>query len=229
MGHSPGVQFQDLAIVIPVYNDAAALARLLPCLPRDCEVIVVDGGSQDLGQMALPDSVQLIRSGRASRGAQLHAGATASSRPWVWFLHADSSFGPEVPAQLLDLEAPGWGRFDVALRSERAVLALVAAMMNLRSRVTGICTGDQGIFAHRTLLDAVGGVPPQPLMEDIELSRRLRRQQRASCLPGKLTTSARRWEQQGVLITIVQMWRLRLRYWLGANPVKLAAGYYGSR
>lgn len=217
---------QQLTIVIPVYNDAAALAQLLPALPDAAEVIVVDGGSSDLAERQWPAGVRWLHVPEPSRGAQLLAGCEAATGSWLWLLHADSSFESALIDQLRAVEEPCWGRFDVALRSDQRLLALVAALMNLRSRWTSVCTGDQGIFVHRDLLNSVHGVPSQPLMEDIELSRRLRRLATARCLPGKLRTSARRWEQHGVLRTIVTMWWLRLRYRFGSTPEQLAASYY---
>ena len=226
MGHSRGVQMQQLSIVIPVYNDAPALAQLLPQLPAAAEVIVVDGGSDDLRGRCWPDNVQWLHTSAPDRGAQLSAGIKASRHPWLWLLHADSSVDASTVAQLEALHEPGWGRFDVEIQSARLDLRLVAGLMNWRSRWTGICTGDQGIFVHQAVLRAAGGMPSQPLMEDIELTRRLRRLSAPRCLPGKLRTSARRWEQHGVLRTVFAMWWLRLRYWVGASPERLAARYY---
>ncbi|MFK7912695.1 MAG: TIGR04283 family arsenosugar biosynthesis glycosyltransferase [Pseudomonadales bacterium] len=220
------MQIQQISIVIPVFNDAAALARLLPQLPAAAEIVVVDGGSEDLGSVQWPAHIVWQQTPQPSRGAQLCAGIEAAQRPWLWLLHADSAVSAAMLSQLVAVTEPGWGRFDVSAGDRGAGLRLVAAMMNLRSRWTAICTGDQGIFVHRALLDAAGGMPSQPLMEDIELSRRLRRLGRPQCLPGKLQMSVRRWQQQGLVRTILNMWWLRLRYWLGANPARLAARYY---
>lgn len=226
MGHSRLVQMQDLTIVIPVLNDAPALMRLLPQLPEAAEIVVVDGGSQDLAAIPWPAGVRCLNVSKPGRGSQLRAGIEASTQPWIWLLHADSLVEASVVEQLGGLEAPAWGRFDVRIGADSDKLRLIGAMMNLRSRWTGICTGDQGIFVHRSILEAAGGMPCQPLMEDIELSRRLRRQSPPRCLPGKLQTSARRWHQQGIVRTVLNMWWLRFRYWCGANPERLAARYY---
>lgn len=224
-------------MVIPVLNDAAALGSLLreidPASHPALEVVIVDGGSGDDPQrFARGSPVRLITAPRG-RGLQLAAGAAAAHGDWLWFLHADSADIGAAAAYLLGLaqrglppDHPGWGRFDVRFDETLPALTLVAFMMGLRSRLSGICTGDQGIFVHRDVLARIGGVPPQPLMEDIELSRRLKRQGRPEARRERLTTSARRWGGRGVAGTIMAMWWYRLRYWLGADPEHLARNYY---
>ncbi len=217
---------KELSIVIPVLNDGPALLRLLEVLrPLGCELIVADGGSTDLA--ALPQEVHWLRCPEAGRGQQLASGVACATGQWLWLLHADSVLSASVLEQLFALEEPAWGRFDVRLDSSSPLLNWVARFMNWRSSITGICTGDQGIFVHRSLLDQAGGIPAQPLMEDIELCRRLKRLQPLTRRSGPLLTSARRWEQAGAWRTIWFMWSLRLRYWLGATPQALAARYYG--
>jgi rSAM/selenodomain-associated transferase 2 len=225
---------QSLSIVIPVLNDAPALQHLLGSLTNhlaggvcgSVEIIVVDGGSSDDGcALALRYGCVVMHT-PASRGRQLQEGFARSKGEWVWFLHADSRLDSKVVAWLAQLQRPAWGRFDVRFVTARPMLALVAKMMNWRSRYTGICTGDQGIFVHRSLLTSIGGVPQQSLMEDIELSKRLKRQGLPLCPSLSLTTSPRRWERRGVVGTIVSMWWFRLRYWLGADPQQLAREYY---
>jgi len=226
-----------LSAVVPVLNDAAALQALLreldPAAHSALEVIIADGGSDDDPQRLCRGArVQVITAPRG-RGAQLAAGAAAAQGHWLWFLHADSAdIGPAL-ARLLSLahnavppNHPGWGRFDVQFDESHPALALVAFMMNWRSRLSGICTGDQGIYLHRDVLRRVGGMPVQPLMEDIELSRRLKLCGRPEARRERITTSARRWRSRGVARTVMTMWWYRLRYWLGADPEHLARGYY---
>jgi rSAM/selenodomain-associated transferase 2 len=225
-----------LCVVIPVRNDAPALAALLPKLEsarsaRLAEVVVVDGGSHDDSRaVALRHGCRVIDS-PAGRGLQLATGIAAASTgaagPWLWLLHADASPTPAVWRYLERLPAtpPGWGRFDVDFAAG-AGLAVVAFFMNRRSCLTGICTGDQGIFVHREVLDRAGGMPAQPLMEDVELSRRLKRLARPRCRRERLGASARRWQRRGLVRTVLTMWWFRLRYWLGADPERLAAEYY---
>jgi hypothetical protein len=122
-------------------------------------------------------------------------------------------------------QAGSWGRFDVRLSGDRFLLRLVEWMMNWRSRFTGVATGDQGIFVSRELFEGVGGFAALPLMEDIDLSRRLKRQQWPVCLRNTLTASSRRWEEHGILRTIALMWYLRLAYFLGVPPARLAMHY----
>jgi rSAM/selenodomain-associated transferase 2 len=221
-----------------VYEDVEPLARLLANLHAigdrlegQLEVVVVDGGSRDNPESVCPASVRFINTGVANRGYQLAEGAAASSADWIWLLHADSEVPASALEYLLTLTVSGWGRFDVRLETRlaagtRPTLAIVGWFMNARSNLTSICTGDQGIFVHRSLLERIGGVPRQPLMEDIELSARLRQLCQPLCPPLSIGSSARRWEARGVLRTIVFMWWFRVRYWLGVNPAELAREYY---
>ncbi len=203
------------------------LTELEPFDTDALEVIVADGGSTD-GSQALADGAGCVLvTGPSGRGQQLAAGVKQARGEWIWLLHADShGIGDGLRWLLTKGAQPCWGRFDVALADASPALRLIAFMMNLRSRITGICTGDQGIFVHSQLLAACGGVPPQPLMEDIELCRRLRRLASPERQARVLTTSSRRWRQKGVLRTVLQMWKFRLRYWLGADPNVLAREYY---
>jgi rSAM/selenodomain-associated transferase 2 len=160
----------------------------------------------------------------------MNAGARTARGDILLFLHADTVLpegaGKAILAALADAGTVG-GRFDVRLDSRRPLLALVGWLMNRRSRLTGICTGDQGIFVRRTVFEALGGYPDIPLMEDVELTRRLKRHGRLVALPLRVVTSARKWEREGVLRTIVLMWALRLLYALGVSPARLHRCYYG--
>jgi len=220
-----------VSVLIPVLNDAEALRRLLewltPMARAGTEILVIDAGSTDgsLGVATAP-CVHSILQGVRGRGAQLAHGVQQARGRWLWMLHADSMPDPDCLGYLLAQDdRPGWGRFAVRLDGG-PLLRLVAALMNVRSCLTGICTGDQGIFVHRDLLRAAGGMPTQSLMEDIELSRRLKRCCRPHCRRERIGTSARRWRRRGVVRTIVAMWTFRLRYWLGADPERLAREYY---
>ena len=162
------------------------------------------------------------------RARQMNAGARAASASTLLFLHADTTLPAGALASVCEQMSVGphaWGRFDVQISGRAGMLRVIAACMNWRSRVTGIATGDQAIFVRREAFDAVGGYPDQPLMEDIELSARLLRLGRPLCLPAKVVTSGRRWEQRGVWRTILLMWSLRLLYWLGVPAARLASAY----
>jgi rSAM/selenodomain-associated transferase 2 len=223
-----------LSIVIPALNEAAHLARLLPALivhEPGAEVLVVDGGSDD-DSRAVVARVPGVRwlSGPRGRARQMNAGARAARGDILLFLHADTSLpggaGAAILAALADPAVVG-GRFDVRLDSRRPLLVLVAWLMNGRSRLTGICTGDQGLFVRRATFEALGGYPDIPLMEDVELTRRLKRRGRRAALRLRVVTSARKWENEGVVRTIVLMWTLRLLYALGVSPARLHRWYYG--
>ncbi|MFW5909267.1 MAG: TIGR04283 family arsenosugar biosynthesis glycosyltransferase, partial [Thiohalospira sp.] len=158
-------------------------------------------------------------------------GAEAARAPVLLFLHADTrppADGDRLLLAGLARSGRRWGRFDVRLSGadRHRLLRVVGALMNARSRLTGIATGDQGLFVERAAFAAVGGFPEQPLMEDIALSAALKaRCGRPLCLRVRVRTSSRRWEDNGVVRTILLMWGLRLRYWLGADPAVLAARY----
>ena len=222
-----------IAIILPVLNEETQIAVHLKTLQAwrgpDCELIIADGGSADqtvaLAQ-PLADRIIVAPKGRA---AQMNAGAAVTQSEILWFLHADSLPPAEaitlIQAALTDPNRH-WGRFDVRLSGAHPALRMVETLMNLRSRLTGIATGDQGIFVRRERFEQVGGYPPIALMEDIALSRLLQRRSPPVCLRPRLTTSSRRWERDGVFRTILLMWRLRLAYFLGANPDQLARIYY---
>ncbi len=224
-----------IAVILPVLNEeaqiTACLTLLQPLREQDCELIVVDGGSGDRTvALAKPLADRVISSSRG-RAAQMNAGARQAGSDILWFLHADSR-PPPAAANLIRaaLARPErqWGRFDVRLSGRHPLLRMVEILMNARSRLTGIATGDQGIFMRRETFEHVGGYPLIALMEDIALSRLLKRQSRPVCLRQRLTTSSRRWESNGILRTILLMWRLRLAYSLGADPNRLARLYYRS-
>src|SRR5258706_901590 len=220
----------SLSIVIPVIDEARGIAAALPALGRfreqGAEVVVVDGGSRDETRaIALAHCDRLVESPRG-RGAQMNAGARAARGEILVFLHADTRLPADGARAIREGLARGqWGRFDVAIEGADRLLALVAAMMNIRSRLTGIATGDQAIFVRRATFDAVGGFPEIALMEDVALCKRLRQRSAPVCLRERATTSARRWRRHGTLRTIFLMWGLRLAYALGADPRRLARRY----
>lgn len=220
-----------LSIVLPVLNEApgiaAALQALAPLRTRSVEVIVADGGSADRSaELAVPGADQVLEAPRG-RGSQMNAGAAAARGGVLLFLHVDTRLPEGADRLVAKAMASGhhWGRFDVQIEGKSAWLPLVAALMNRRSRLTGIATGDQAMFVSREAFAAVGGFPDIPLMEDIGLSRRLLRTGRPACLAARVTTSGRRWEAHGVWRTILRMWWLRLRFFLGADPRRLAVEY----
>ena len=221
-----------LSIVVPTLNEAEGIAAhleaLAPLRQRGAEVIVVDGGSRDgTVDLARPAADRVIASPRG-RAAQMNAGAALARGAVLLFLHADTRLPGNADALVLaglELSGRAWGRFDIAIAGRSPLLAIVAVAINLRSRLTRIATGDQAIFVSRDVFATVGGFPDIALMEDVALSRALKRISRPVCVAAKVTTSGRRWEQHGVLRTVVLMWRLRLAYFLGAEPAALARRY----
>jgi rSAM/selenodomain-associated transferase 2 len=219
-----------LTIVLPVLDEApiivAALAALAPLRAGRAEIIVVDGGSRDgTARLAKPHADRVIAAARG-RGATMNAGAAWGHGDALVFLHADTALPEHADRLIADaLARRAWGRFDLRIAGRHPLLAVVARLINWRSRLTGIATGDQAIFMRREAFLAVGGFPDLPLMEDIAMSRRLKHLCRPFCIATPVITSGRRWEHHGVWRTIVLMWRLRLAYYLGVEPARLARRY----
>ncbi|QTN30629.1 TIGR04283 family arsenosugar biosynthesis glycosyltransferase [Rhodoferax sp. AJA081-3] len=240
-----------MSIVIPVLNEAQGITQTLqalaPLRARGVQVIVVDGGSTDgtverarqalqapvgngvavvlYGEGAAPWQVLRSPPGRA---VQMNTGAQQARAATLLFLHADTLLPPAADTlvtQALNRGTHHWGRFDVHITGQHGLLRVVAALMNRRSRWSGIATGDQALFMTRAAFDTVGGFPAQPLMEDIEMSKRLLRLSRPACLHQRVATSGRRWETRGVWRTVLLMWRLRFAYWRGVSPQQLAQWY----
>jgi len=221
-----------LSIIVPVLNEANGiqqfLARLQPWREARCELVVVDGGSVDQSVALAEGLCDRVVKSSSGRARQMNAGARESLAPLLLFLHADTvlpSTALNTLRELSESRPRCWGRFDVRLDGAAPLLRVVERLMNWRSRLTGIATGDQAIFISRALFDEVGAYPDLDLMEDIALSARLRRRVWPDCLRLRVETSSRRWEQNGIVATILTMWGLRLAYALGVSPRRLAAWY----
>jgi len=232
----------NLSIIVPLLNEADNLPELMAHIvrldPVPQQVILVDGGSVD-GSVAI--AKEMLKSTETAqsiidwhiidstvgRAQQMNAGAVLATGDVLLFLHADT----ELPADAIDnvqqaIAQYDWGRFDVRLDSREPLLSIVGLMINQRSRLMSIATGDQAIFVKRSVFDDLGGYPDQPLMEDIELCKRLKKIARPACLKSKVITSARRWQQHGTWRTIFLMWQLRFDYWRGVSPDILKQRYY---
>jgi rSAM/selenodomain-associated transferase 2 len=223
-----------LSIVIPALNEAAGIEATLQALQplrlRGVELVLADGGSSDSTPTLAQPWVDAVVDAPRGRALQMNAGAARARASVLLFLHADTRLPPLADVLVLQAvqrsdKGACWGRFDVRIEGRAWMLRVVAVLMNLRSRASGIATGDQAIFITRGAFERVGGFPEQALMEDIEISRRLKRLGRPACLRARVCTSGRRWEQRGVWRTIVLMWRLRWRYWRGESPARLAEAY----
>jgi rSAM/selenodomain-associated transferase 2 len=230
-----GAEAAVLSIVMPVLDEAAGivehLAPLQPWRAAGVEVVVVDGGSVDRTvELATPLCDRVVPATRG-RALQMNAGAAVARGRLMVFLHADTTLPDGARERLLALArgGPTWGRFDVRLAGRHPLLRVVAAAMNWRSRLTAVATGDQAMFVSRELFAKVGGFPAIPLMEDVALSKRLRRECAPVCLRERAVTSGRRWEQGGALRTVCLMWSLRLAYFLGVAPARLARWYRQAR
>lgn len=221
-----------LSIVVPVLDEAEGIAAHLDALQafraRGAEVIVADGGSTDGTLQRIGARADHVVAAPRGRASQMNAGARVACGDILLFLHADTRLPPDgdrAMAAGLARTGRSWGRFDVRIAGRNPLLAVVARLMNARSRLTGIATGDQAIFVTRSAFEEVGGYADLPLMEDIVLSRDLKRISPPACLSEHVVTSGRRWETHGILRTVWTMWRLRLAFALGADPAALARAY----
>lgn len=221
----------SLSIIIPALNEAAnlplLLAQLAPLRARGAQVIVADGGSRDGSPELLADLAQWLLAPRG-RARQMNAGAAIASGEVLWFVHADSQLPADADQLIAAALSNGqhcWGRFDVAISGRPWMLKVVARMINWRSSLSGIATGDQGIFLLRSTFESLGGFAELPLMEDVQLCTQLRRISKPACIRQRLTTSGRRWETRGVWRTIWLMWRLRWAYWRGVPIEQIAEAY----
>lgn len=224
----------QISIVIPVLNEAGHLAARLQALQGlrgRCQLLVVDGGSHDDSLAIARPWVDQVLACTRGRALQMNAGAAQADSDILLFLHADTQLPDDAVDLIVQAIAAGysWGRFDVRFDCPKPIFKLIAFMMNGRSRLTGIATGDQCLFMTRQAFDTVGGFPAVALMEDITISSKLKKLGKPSCLKAKAITSARRWLTDGVFKTILLMWWLRLAYFFGADPDDLAVFYYGKR
>lgn len=221
-----------ISVIIPVLNESKVITGLLGQLQvlRECshQVIVVDGGSCDDTVAIARSCVDKVIQCEPGRARQMNAGAEIADGNILWFLHADSILPVDADVlveRAMSISGSFWGRFDVRLSGKPILLRLVERSMNMRSLITGIATGDQGIFCLKQEFYRYGGYSDIPLMEDIDLSSRFKSIQRPARIKIPVTTSSRRWEKQGIIRTIGQMWRLRLAFYLGADPYRLARQY----
>ena len=223
-----------VSIIIPTLNEAGTIERTLSWVRQvsACEIIVVDGGSEDgTAECARPYVDRLVAAPRG-RAHQMNAGAQAASGEALLFLHADTippeQFPELIADALADSEVVG-GRFDVDVDAPGWPFWAIGSLMNMRSRLTGIATGDQGIFVRRTVFETIGGYPEWDIMEDLEFSRQLKRAGKIACLRARVKTSARRWQQHGVTKTVLLMWGLRLCHFFGVSPAALKTFYADTR
>jgi len=221
-----------LSIIIPALDEGEEIAAALDALAElrllGVEVIVVDGGSRDATVQRARLRADAVISAPRGRAVQMNAGAEKASGDVLLFLHADTRLpvaAEHVVLNELARSGRAWGRFDVDIEGTHRLLPVIAFFMNMRSRMTGIATGDQAIFVRRDAFQAAGGFPPIALMEDIALSKRLKRISAPLCLRERAVTAGRRWERDGIVSTIVLMWRLRLAYFFGADASNLAQRY----
>jgi rSAM/selenodomain-associated transferase 2 len=221
-----------LSIIVPVLDEGEGIAASLDALARmralGTEVIVVDGGSRDATIQRARLRADRVISAPRGRALQMNAGAAKAAGDVLLFLHADTRLPADADHVVLKgLERSGraWGRFNVRIDGRSPLLLAVGWLMNIRSQLTGIATGDQAIFVRRDAFHEAGGFAEIPLMEDIALCKRLKRVSRPLCLSERVVTSGRRWDRHGVLPTILLMWRLRVAYFFGADPKELAQQY----
>jgi rSAM/selenodomain-associated transferase 2 len=227
-------QTGTLSVIIPTLNEEPSIEATIDAARRggDCEIIVVDGGSTDRTVELARKQVDQLVEGRRGRAVQMNAGAAAANGEVLLFLHADTilpaGYDGEIARRMADRAVVG-GRFDVALLPSSPLLWLTGELMNQRSRLSKIATGDQAIFVRRAVFEEIGGYEDIPLMEDIAFTRALKRRGRVACLRQRVVTSSRRWKRNGIVRTIALMWSLRLLYFLGVSPSRLRRLYADTR
>ena len=219
-----------LSIILPVLNEEDSLPDVLGKLQilrqHGHEVIVVDGGSRDNSLMLAQQAADKVIVSQPGRALQMNNGAELATGDILLFLHADTTLPEGVDRILSAIEGDKlWGRFDVRLSGKSFIFRVIEAMMNSRSRITSVATGDQAIFVKRNLFEQVGGYPEIALMEDIAISKQLRRISKPVCLRNRVVTSSRRWQDRGVIRTILLMWKLRLYYFFGMSPQNISRMY----
>ena len=230
-----------VSVIIPVLNEETVIRKMLPELQwiqeSGHELIVVDGGSTDDSLAVAKQYSDTAIVSSQGRAIQMNAGASIATGDVLLFLHIDTVLPSDSLNKIITSLDHGygqnndqlknvWGRFDIRLSGHHFMFRIIEAMMNVRSRLTGISTGDQAIFVNKELFQKIGGYLDIPLMEDIEISRRLKKISRPVCIQDRVIASSRRWEVLGIYRTVFLMWRLRLSYWLGVSPARLVKQYY---
>ena len=220
-----------ISVIIPCLNEEDHIVPLIQqirCADFDCQIIVVDGGSTDKTVEKARPLVDIFIQTEKGRAKQLNAGAEKATGSLLWFVHADSQVSLDVLNELKPLikRKDIWGRFNVQFSGQHWAFKMIAFMMNHRSCLTGIATGDQGIFISRSLFLKVNGFPNIALMEDIEISKYLKKISRPICLKACLITSHRRWQDNGIFRTMIKMWWFRLRWFFGCSAQSLANKYH---
>ena len=219
-----------ISIVIPVLNEEKNLPDALKSLQLfrhlNHEIVVVDGGSKDNSLVLAHDGADVVIVSKPGRAVQMNDGAAVATGDVFLFLHADTIL-PDNAVHLISALSDElfWGYFAVRLSGQNIIFRLIEWMMSRRSRLSSIATGDQAIFIERHLFDRVGGFPEIALMEDVEISRRLKNIIAPVCLKSPVLTSSRRWETNGIVATVLLMWKLRLFYFFGVSPEKLSQLY----
>lgn len=214
-----------VSVIVPLLNEAAVVPELIHHLGTLAaeQIIIVDGGSDDATRDLMRAAGYKVIEGPAGRAKQMNVGANTATQSMLLFLHADTQLPLNYKTEIEKAEV--WGRFDVRFSSTSKLMAVIAFFMNLRSRVSGVSTGDQAIFIDRSVFESIGGYPELPLMEDVAICKCLRQLHRPHNSRVKVTTSARRWERNGILMTVIKMWWFRLAYSFGVSPIKLKQGY----
>jgi rSAM/selenodomain-associated transferase 2 len=233
--HRAGELAMRLSVVVPALNEERAIAAALDAIRRgapDAEVIVVDGGSTDATCAAAGTLADRVIEAPRGRARQMNAGAAASRGEALAFVHADTivpqSFAADIAGALADPAVIG-GRFDVALDSSAPAYRLIGALISIRSRLSRTATGDQAIFVRREIFERLGGFPDIELCEDLDFARKLKRTGRVACLRSRVTTSARRWQRDGMVRTVLRMWLIRALYLAGVKPARLGRMYADTR
>jgi rSAM/selenodomain-associated transferase 2 len=226
---------EKLSVIVPMLNEESTIARTLTAIRRGApgaELIVVDGGSNDLSVAIASTIATRVISSARGRARQMNAGAAISNGDALVFVHADTivpaSFAADIVGALSKRGVVG-GRFDLRLDSDAIPYRVIGALISLRSRISRTGTGDQAIFVRRDMFDRLGGFPDIELCEDLDFTRRLKRIGDFVCLRSRVVTSARRWSRDGLIRTVLRMWLIRSMYLIGVSPSRLKKLYADTR
>lgn len=223
-----------ISVIIPTLNEELTIGPALKSVLRlePDEIFIVDGGSLDRTREVADSMGVRVFSSERGRARQMNAGAQLARGEVLLFLHADTrlpdSALADIRAAMQNHNIAG-GRFDLELDSAGGMFKLIGFMISLRSRLSKIATGDQAIFVRREVFATLGGYPDIPLMEDVALSRAIKRAGEVACLKSRVITSARRWQTEGVWRTIFRMWALKSLYLAGVSPFRLKRFYGDAR
>jgi len=228
------MSFIKFSIIIPVVHEGERIHDLIESLnhldsDKNIEIIIVDGTEEQDTLKAIHSNNAIKISSEKGRAKQMNSGASVARGEVLIFLHADTELPPRALKKIHFLMEQGdrvGGAFDLGIKSDKFIFKVIATLSSLRSRLNRIPFGDQAIFIQREFFNTIGGYKEIPLMEDVELMRRIKKSgNRIWIFYDRVMTSPRRWEKEGVVYCTLRNWTLQTLYFLGISPHRLAVFY----